>query len=65
MTKETEVFYRELISTTPIASGHNLTNLIAKYPEWHHKVVGYSITETHRTGFKSSILIKFWKEVNE
>ena len=60
MTKKTEVFYRELITKESKNSGDNITNLINKFPEWQHEVIGYSITETHRTGFKSAILIKFW-----
>lgn len=55
------IFYEELVSRSNIKV--ILQKEVEKYPNWNHEVVGYTRTVDNRYGEKSSVLIKFWKEV--
>ena len=56
-----QIFYEELVSRNDIKV--ILQKEVEKYPNWNHEVVGYTRTVASNYGEKSSVLIKFWKEV--
>lgn len=57
------IFYEELVSRDKIQ--YMLHGVIETYSDWNHEVVGYTRTDDQRLGEQSSVLVKFWKEVEE